>query len=86
MRQILRIGLDIAKRWLQVHAVDEVAKEVFNRKLGVADDQLHPSFLRVSTRPVHPGRKGGCSGPYPVARRHQREKAPLATALQSSAA
>ena len=33
MRQILRIGLDIAKRWFQVHAVDEVAKEVFNRKL-----------------------------------------------------
>lgn len=33
MRQILRIGLDIAKRWFQVHAVDEVGKEVFNRKL-----------------------------------------------------
>ena len=33
MRQIVRIGLDIAKRWFQVHAVDEVGKEVFNRKL-----------------------------------------------------
>jgi len=33
MRQIVRIGLDIAKRWFQVHAVDEVEKEVFNRKL-----------------------------------------------------
>jgi transposase len=33
MRQIVRIGLDIAKRWFQVHAVDEAGKEVFNRKL-----------------------------------------------------
>jgi len=33
MRQIARIGLDIAKRWFQVHAVDEAEKEVFNRKL-----------------------------------------------------
>jgi hypothetical protein len=33
MRQIVRIGLDIAKRWFQVRAVDEANKEVFNRKL-----------------------------------------------------
>ena len=33
MRQIVRIGLDIAKRWFQVRAVDEADKEVFNRKL-----------------------------------------------------
>jgi hypothetical protein len=33
MRQIVRIGLDIAKRWFQVHAVDEAGKEIFNRKL-----------------------------------------------------
>jgi hypothetical protein len=33
MRQIVRIGLDIAKRWFQVRAVDEAEKEVFNRKL-----------------------------------------------------
>ena len=33
MRQIVRIGLDIAKRWFQVRGVDETEKEVFNRKL-----------------------------------------------------
>ena len=33
MRQIVRIGLDIVKRWFQVHAVDEAGKEIFNRKL-----------------------------------------------------
>jgi transposase len=33
MRQIVRIGLDIAKRWFQVHAVDEAGKEILNRKL-----------------------------------------------------
>ncbi len=33
MRQIVRIGLDIAKRWFQVRGVDEADKEVFNRKL-----------------------------------------------------
>ena len=33
MRQIVRIGLDIAKRWFQVRAVDEAEREVFNRKL-----------------------------------------------------
>ena len=33
MPQIVRIGLDIAKRWFQVRAVDEAEKEVFNRKL-----------------------------------------------------
>ena len=33
MRQIARIGLDIANRWFQVHAVDEAGKEVINRKL-----------------------------------------------------
>ena len=26
MRQIARIGLDIAKRWFQLHAVDETGK------------------------------------------------------------
>ena len=34
MRQIVRIGLDIAKRWFQVRAVDEAEREVFNRKLA----------------------------------------------------
>jgi transposase len=33
MRQIVRIGLDIAKRWFQVRSVDETEKEIFNRKL-----------------------------------------------------
>ena len=33
MRQIVRIGLDIAKRWFQVRGVDEAEREVFNRKL-----------------------------------------------------
>ncbi|GLS22678.1 hypothetical protein GCM10007874_56980 [Labrys miyagiensis] len=33
MHQIVRIGLDIAKRWFQVRAVDEREKEIFNRKL-----------------------------------------------------
>jgi transposase len=28
-----RIGLDIAKRWFQIHAVDESGREVVNRKL-----------------------------------------------------
>ena len=33
MHQIVRIGLDIAKRWFQVRAVDEREKEIFNRRL-----------------------------------------------------
>ena len=33
MNQIARIGLDIAKRWFQIHAVDENGREVLNRKL-----------------------------------------------------
>jgi transposase len=33
MRQITRIGLDIAKRWFQIHAVDGDDCEVLNRKL-----------------------------------------------------
>jgi len=33
MNQIARIGLDIAKRWFQIHAVDEGGREVLNRKL-----------------------------------------------------
>jgi transposase len=33
MARIVRIGLDIAKRWFQARAVDEADKEVFNRKL-----------------------------------------------------
>ena len=33
MSQIARIGLDIAKRWFQIHAVDENGREVLNRKL-----------------------------------------------------
>jgi hypothetical protein len=33
MNQIARIGLDIAKRWFQIHAVDESGREVLNRKL-----------------------------------------------------
>ena len=33
MHQIVCIGLDIAKRWFQVRAVDEGEKEIFNRKL-----------------------------------------------------
>jgi len=33
MNQIARIGLDIAKRWFQVHAVDSDGREVLNRKL-----------------------------------------------------
>jgi hypothetical protein len=33
MHEIVRIGLDIAKRWFQVRGVDEADKEVFNRKL-----------------------------------------------------
>jgi hypothetical protein len=33
MRQIVRVGLDIAKRWFQVRGVDDAEKEVFNRKL-----------------------------------------------------
>ena len=33
MRQITRIGLDIAKRWFQVHAVDCDGHEILNRKL-----------------------------------------------------
>ncbi|MGD0636115.1 MAG: IS110 family transposase [Beijerinckiaceae bacterium] len=34
MRQIARIGLDIAKRWFQIHAVDGNDREVLNRKLA----------------------------------------------------
>jgi transposase len=33
MRQIVCIGLDIAKRWFQACGVDEAEREVFNRKL-----------------------------------------------------
>ena len=33
MRQITRIGLDIAKHWFQIHAVDSDDCEVLNRKL-----------------------------------------------------
>jgi transposase len=33
MRQIVRVGLDIAKRWFQVRGIDDAEKEVFNRKL-----------------------------------------------------
>jgi transposase len=33
MNQIARIGLDIAKRWFQIHAVDESGREVLNRRL-----------------------------------------------------
>jgi transposase len=33
MNQIARIGLDIAKRWFQIHAVDAAGREVLNRKL-----------------------------------------------------
>ena len=33
MNQIARIGLDIAKRWFQVHAVDNDDREVLNREL-----------------------------------------------------
>jgi transposase len=33
MNQIARIGLDIAKRWFQIHAVDSNGREVLNRKL-----------------------------------------------------
>jgi transposase len=33
MNQIARIGLDIAKRWFQIHAVDESGREALNRKL-----------------------------------------------------
>ena len=33
MNQIARIGLDIAKRWFQIHAVDETGREILNRKL-----------------------------------------------------
>jgi transposase len=33
MRQIKRIGLDIAKRWFLVHAVDGDDREVVNRRL-----------------------------------------------------
>lgn len=33
MNQIARIGLDIAKRWFQIHAVDGAGCEVLNRKL-----------------------------------------------------
>ena len=31
MRLIVRVGLDIAKRWFQVRGVDDAEKEVFNR-------------------------------------------------------
>jgi len=34
MNQIARIGLDIAKRWFQIHAVYESGREVLNRKLS----------------------------------------------------
>jgi len=30
MDQIARIGLDVAKRWFQVHAVDSDGREVLN--------------------------------------------------------
>jgi len=33
MREIARIGLDIAKRWFQLHAVDGNDREVLNRKV-----------------------------------------------------
>ena len=33
MNQIARIGLDIAKRWFQVQAVDGDCREILNRKL-----------------------------------------------------
>jgi transposase len=33
MREIVRIGVDIAKRWFQIHAVDGDDCEVLNRKL-----------------------------------------------------
>ena len=34
MNEIARIGPDIAKRWFQIHAVDESGREVLNRKLS----------------------------------------------------
>ncbi len=34
MQHISRIGLDIAKRWFQVHAVQADGSEVLNRKLA----------------------------------------------------
>jgi transposase len=33
INQTARIRLDIAKRWFQIHAVDETGREVLNRKL-----------------------------------------------------
>jgi transposase len=33
MNQIATLGLDIAKRWFQIHAVDVSGREVLNRKL-----------------------------------------------------
>jgi len=33
MNEIARIGLDIAKRWFQIHAVDGEGREALNRKL-----------------------------------------------------
>ena len=33
MREIAKIGLDIAKRWFQLHAVDGNDREVLNRKM-----------------------------------------------------
>jgi transposase len=33
MNQIFRIGVDIAKRWFQIHAFDQSLREVLNRRL-----------------------------------------------------
>ena len=36
MRQVVRIGVDIAKRWFQIHAVDGDDRKVLNRKLEMS--------------------------------------------------
>ena len=42
MQHISRIGLDIAKRWFQVHAVQADGSEVLNKKL--ARNSVAPFF------------------------------------------
>ena len=37
MKQVCRIGLDIAKHKFQVHAVDEYGKDIFNKQLNRKD-------------------------------------------------
>ena len=57
MNQIARIGLDIAKRWFQIHAVDESGREVLNRKLPRDKVLGFLAALPLATSPWRPARR-----------------------------